>query len=326
MESDRNETEVQLKRLNEDLQRLREENESKHNEFESLLKENEEKNRKINCLEHELEVLKIEKQRAEDNLQQLEECRTELAGRKKEADKLKEQNLQRDKEILQLQNECSQKQKEVIRLQANGKLTELTRNKVQLEFELAEMKEELETMEFEKMEAIVELESLQEESSAKDQKIRSLETELTILQEEKKNKITKEVGLLCDENELLEGKKNVVKIVTKEKPLPEKKTDLDKTRCLRRPQIDCKGLYRRLDSIEEGINKLRTLEQSSAGTRRGTKKVLTKTSSLTKPNQTPKMSSKELHKKMRLESAARLQRLEQESQMVKNLYKINSVT
>ncbi|XP_066976910.1 myosin heavy chain, clone 203-like [Macrobrachium rosenbergii] len=318
MESDRSATKVQLKTLNDDLQRLREENGRKLNQFESLLKENEEKSLRINCLEHELEVLTIDKQRADDNLQQLEECRREIAETTKEVENMKDLNLQKDREILRLQNECSLKQKEVIGLlkesksfvadKANGKLTEMTKRKVQLEFELAEMKEELETMEFEKMETIVELESLQEENSAKDQKIRSLETEVRILQE------------------VLKIKTNVVKMVPEEQPLSEKKTDLDKTRCLRRPQINCKDLYRRLDSIEEGINQLRTLEQPSVGTRKYTEKVLTKTPSLTKPNQKPKMSRKELHQKMRLESAARLQRLEQESQMVKNLYKINSVT
>ncbi|XP_066958657.1 myosin heavy chain, clone 203-like [Macrobrachium rosenbergii] len=336
MESDRNATKVQLKKFNEDLQRLREENECKRNQFESLLKENEDKSLRIDCLEHELEVLTIEKQRADDNLQQLEECRREIAERTKEVEKMKDLNLQKDREILRLQNDCSLKQKEVIGLlkesksvvadKANGKLTEMTRRKVQLEFELPEMKEELETMEFEKMETIVELESLQEKNSAKDQRIISLETEVRILQEEKRNKTMKELGLLCKENEMLKIKTNVVKKVPEEQPLSEKKTDLDKTRCLRRPQINCKDLYRQMNNIEEGINQLRALGQPSAGTRKDTKKVLTKTPSLTKPNQKPKMSRKELHQKMRLESAARLQRLEQESQMVKNLYKINSVT
>ncbi|XP_066953359.1 coiled-coil domain-containing protein 102A-like [Macrobrachium rosenbergii] len=199
----------------------------------------------------------------------------------------------------------------------------MTRRKVQLEFELAETKEELETMEFEKMETIVEIERLQEENLAKDMKIESLETKLRILKEEKAIEKVKEHELISKEKEMYNRKKNLVKLVPIELPVSEKKVEEketpDKPRCLRKPQINCKALYQRLDSIEEGIKQIEALEHHSTGTKRRSK-ALAKTPSVKKPLNT------EVHHKMMMESAARLQRLEQESAMVRKLYKINSVT
>ncbi|XP_066973307.1 interaptin-like [Macrobrachium rosenbergii] len=334
MENDRHATQVQLNRLNEDLERLRDENRTKRNRFESLQKENDDKTSRIKDLEDQLEVLTIDKQRAEENLQQLQQCKMETEERKNELEDLKKQNLLRDREILRLENESSLKQKEVIGLlkeskrvaaeKANGKLNEMTKRIVQLEFELAETKEELETMEFEKLEAIVETERLQEENLAKDAKIRSLETEVKVLKEKKVNETVKERDLISKEKEMFNGKKNMVKMVPTEQSVPQRKDGknkaLDKTRCLRKPQIDCKDLYRRLDNIEEGLNQFRKLEQHPAGTKKRSN-AMAKTPPVKKP-----LSTEQVHQKMRLESAARLRKLEHESEMVKNLYKINSVT
>ncbi|XP_066982238.1 tropomyosin-like [Macrobrachium rosenbergii] len=229
----------------------------------------------------------------------------------KEVEKLAEQNFQRDREILRLENECSQKQNMVIGLlnetksaeaeKTNRNLNEMTRRKIQLEFELAEMKEDLETMEFEKLEATVEIERLQEDNFAKDQKIRSLESQVKMHKEEKTN------GTVKEEQSVSEKK-------------DEKKTALGKTRCLRKPQVNCKALYRQIDSIEEELRQIGAQKQPSAATKRCTK-ALAKTPAIKKP-----LSTEEVHKTMRIESAARLRRLEQEAKMVKNLYKINSVT
>ncbi|XP_066943553.1 synaptonemal complex protein 1-like [Macrobrachium rosenbergii] len=326
MENDRHATQVQLNRLNEDLEGLRDENRKQ--------KENDDKTFRIKDLEDQLGVLTIEKQRAEENLQQLEQCKMETEERKNELEDLKKQSLLRDREILRLENECSLKQKEVIGLlkecksvaaeKANGKLNEMTKRIVQLEFELAETKEELETMEFEKLEAIVEMERLQEENLAKDAKIRSLETEVKVLKEKKVNETVKERDLISKEKEMFNGKKNMVKMMPIEQSVPErkdgKKKALDKTRCLRKPQIDCKALYRQLDNIEEGLNQFRKLEQHPAGTKKRSN-AMAKTPPVKKP-----LSTEQVHQKMRLESAARLRKLEQESEMVRKLYKINSVT
>ncbi|XP_066971886.1 early endosome antigen 1-like [Macrobrachium rosenbergii] len=320
MEEDRHATEVQLRRLNDDLKGLREENKRTQNRFESLQKENVDKTSRIIGLQDQLEVLAIQKRRAEENLQQLAECQAEIAQSKNELENLKAQNLLKDREILRLENENSLKQKEVIGLlkrikiaeaeKANENLNAMTKRTVRLEFELADTKEELETIEFEKMEAIVEIERLQQENLDKDTKIRSLEAKLSVLKEKKENETLMERNLIT--KEMLKRKRNVVKLETiLEESVPERKVEkkraLDKTRCLRKPQIDCKALYRRLDAIEEGLNEMRASEQHSAATKRPSNRD-------------------ELHQKMRLESAARLRKLEQESKFVKNLYKINSVT
>ncbi|XP_066959008.1 calponin homology domain-containing protein DDB_G0272472-like [Macrobrachium rosenbergii] len=319
METDNTATHSQLKNLTEELERLRKETRRKQYRIESLQKESDDRNVKISSLEDELEVLTNEKLRAEENLQQLEECKIEMAEQKKEVQKLKDQNLQRDGEILRLENECSLKQKEVISLlketknfvaeKMNGQKNEMMRRTVQLEFELADLKEDLETMEFEKMEAIVEIESLQEENSAKDTKIRSLEREVEIL---------KEMA-----NERMKEKEVSVKMVQTEHSVSPrkvgKKSSSGKTRCLRKPQINCQSLYQQMDKIEKELHQIRALKQPSADTKRSSK-ALAKTSSVKKPQNT------EVHHKMMMESAARLQRLEQESAMVRKLYKINSVT
>ncbi|XP_066976788.1 paramyosin-like [Macrobrachium rosenbergii] len=327
MESDRNKTHIQLNKLSEDLERLRAENRLKQNHVENLQKENEEKDLRINGLVDKLEVLNTEKQRAEENLQQLEQCKKEMEQTKKDVEKLEEQNFQRNRESLRLENECSQKQKVVISLlketksvvteKINGKMNEMTRRTVQLEFELAETKEELEIMEFEKLEATVEIERLQQENFEKDQKIRSLETSVKMLKEEKANGTAKE-------KEVFHERRNVVKMAPKEQSVPERKDEktksLDETRCLRKPQINCKALYRQMDNIEELLHQARAQKQPSAGTKTRSK-ALAKTPAVKKP-----INIEEVHKKMRLESASRLRRLEQDSKMVKNLYKINSVT
>ncbi|XP_064094436.1 golgin subfamily A member 6-like protein 24 [Macrobrachium nipponense] len=308
MEDDRNLSKVQLNKQHEDLQRLREENRKKQKNIEVLQKENELMNIKINGLENEMEECKLQKQRADENWQQLQQCKAELAERKEE---LKEQNVQKDREILRLGGECSQMQEDIIFLlkmvksvaveKGKGKeLNEMTRRKAQLEFELAEMKEEQETMEFEKMEAIVEFERLQEENVAKDHKIRSLEKQFRFLK------------MMPNEQPVLKTTGEMMK-------------SLDKPRCLRRPQVNCKALHRRLDSIEEGINQVRAMEQTSDGNKRETK-ALKKTPSSRNQNKQLTLNREKLHQKMRLKSAANLQKLEQDAAMVKSLYKINAVT
>ncbi|XP_064094405.1 cingulin-like [Macrobrachium nipponense] len=303
MEDVRNLSNVQLNKQKEDLQTLREENRRKQKNIEVLQKENELMNIKINGLENEIEECKLQKQRADENWQQLQQSQAELVERKEELKELKEQNVQKDREILRLGGECSQMQEDIICLvkmvkivaaeKGKGKeLSEMTRRKVQLEFELAEMKEEQETIEFEKMEAIVETERLQEENAAKDHKIRSLEEQFRFL---------------------------------KMMPTGEMMKSLDKPRCLRRPQVNCKALHRRLDSIEEGINQVRAMEQTSDGNKRENK-ALKKTPSSRNQNKQPTLNRDELHQTMRLKSAANLQRLERDAAMVKSLYKINAVT
>ncbi|XP_066982757.1 uncharacterized protein [Macrobrachium rosenbergii] len=200
----------------------------------------------------------------------------------------------------------------------------MTRRKVQIEFELAEAKEELEIMEFEKMEAILELERLQEETLAKDTKISSLETKVKILKGEKASEETKGHNLIRKEKEVCTREKNMIKMVPQEQPTSERKVEkekpLNKTRCLRKPQINCKVLYRRMDSIEEGLRQIMALQRPSTGTKTNSKDPI-KTPSNKKP-----LNRKEVHQKMKLESAARLRTLEQESEMVRKLYKINAVT
>ncbi|XP_066965660.1 ERC protein 2-like [Macrobrachium rosenbergii] len=273
---------------------------------------------------------------ADENLEKLDRCKIEIVDKKEELEKLKEQNLQRDREILRLENECTQKQKEVIDLlkgskmvvaeksKANGKLNEMTRRRVQLVFELAEAKEELETMEFEKMEAILELERLQEETLAKDTKVRSLETKVKILKGEKASEEMNGHNLIRKEKEVCTREKTMIKMVLQEQPISEtkaeKKKALNKTRCLRKPKINCKVLYRRMDSIEEGLRQIMALQRPSTGTKRHSKDP-TKTPSNKKP-----LNKKEVHQKMKMESAARLRTLERESEIVRKLYKINAVT
>ncbi|XP_066969102.1 uncharacterized protein MCAP_0864-like [Macrobrachium rosenbergii] len=335
-ENGRREMQVTMNKLNEDLEKLRQENGRKENHIESLNRQNENKTLKINDLEDELQILTTQKQMAHENSEQLDRCKIEIAEKKEELEKLKQQNLQKDREILRLQNECTQKHMEVICLlkesktvvaekpKANGKLNEMTRRRVQLEFELAEAKEELETMEFEKMEMTLELERLQEETLAKDTKIRSLETKVKILKGEKTSEEMKGNNLICKEKEACRREKNKIKMVpqeqtTSEKKAGEKKT-LDKTRCLKKPNINCKALYRQMDSIEEELRQIMALQRPSNGNKRHSQDP-TKTPSNTKP-----LNRKETHQKMRLESAAKLRTLERESEMVRRLYKINAVT
>ncbi|XP_066975336.1 flagellar attachment zone protein 1-like [Macrobrachium rosenbergii] len=334
MENGRHATEAQLRKLNEDLESLRKENRRKQNRLESLQKENEHKTLRITELEGQLEVVAIQKQRADEDLQQLAECKAEIVDSKKELQKLNEQNLLQDREILRLENECSLKQREVIRLlkesksiaaeeKANGKMNAMTKRIVQLEFELAETKDELDTMEFEKMEATIEIERLQEENMAKDKKITALEMEASVLKEKKDDETAKERDLTNKESEMFNEKKTMVKLAQIEEPAPErkvgKKNALAKTRSLRKPQIDCKALHRRIDTFEERLKQIMASEQHSVGTKRPSKAMAE--TPIKKP-----VNREDLHHKMRLESAARLKKLEEESKMVKNLYKINSVT
>ncbi|XP_064101089.1 CAP-Gly domain-containing linker protein 1-like [Macrobrachium nipponense] len=311
-ENSRKEMEVQMKRLNEDLEGLRKANRRKETNIENLKSENERRTSKIRGLEDALQVLKIEKQMTHENLKQLEECKAELAEKKEELEKLREQNLQRGREILRLEKECcTQKQLEVSGLlkesktviaekpKADGKMNDLMRRKVILEFELAETKEELETREFEKMEALLELVRLQEEPLGQDTKISCLETKVRIFTGDK-------------ECQAMKG------------PVPERKAEekkaSGKTRRLRKPQINCKVLYRRMDSIEEELRRIKGLQRPSAGTK-GHSKAPTKPPSIEKP-----LNREELHQKMRLISAANLQRLEKDAKTVRELYKINAVT
>ncbi|XP_064109039.1 unconventional myosin-XVIIIa-like [Macrobrachium nipponense] len=319
-ENSRLELKNELDKNNEDLKKLREENRKKQNSIESLQKETEDQNFQMNCLEDQLQVLTIEKKFAQENLKQLELCRKELADKKKELEDVKAHNLQRDREILHLENELSLKQKEVLSLmkgtesivaqRANGKNNEMTRRTVQLEFELTEMKEELETMEFEKMEAILELEKLQEEALAQDTKIRSLDM--------------KGLDMISQAKDALYKEKNLTKMAPKRQPGSERKVGKEssqaKPRCLRKPKVNCKALYRQMDEIEEGILQIRASQRHSAANRRHSK-ASAKLPSVTKP-----LSREQIHQKLRMESAANLRRLEQDATMVRNLYKGNYVT
>ncbi|XP_066980610.1 tropomyosin Tod p 1.0102-like [Macrobrachium rosenbergii] len=316
MENSRREMQVTINKLNGDLEKLRQENGRKQNHIESLNRQNENKTLKINDLEDELQVLTTQKQMAHENSEQLDRCKIEIAEKKEELEKLKEQNLQKNREILQLQNECTQKQKEVICLlkesktvvaekpKANGKLNEMTRRRVRLEFELAAAKEELETMEFEKMETTLKLERLQEETLAKDTKIRSLETKVKVLKGGKASEEIKGHNLIHKENEACRREKSKIKMVPQEQPTSERKVGekkaLDKTRCLRKPHINCKAIYRQMDSIEEELRQIMALQRPSTGTKRHSKDP-TKTPPNTKP-----LNRKEMHQKMRLESAVKL--------------------
>ncbi|XP_066962284.1 trichohyalin-like [Macrobrachium rosenbergii] len=320
-EDSKTEMQVEISKLNKELKTIREENVRKQNRIESLQKENQHKTLMISGLEDKLQVLTTERQEAHANLEQLDRCEKEIAGKKEELEKLREQNLQRDKEILRLEDECSQKQKEIIVLlkesktvvaeksKANGKVNEMARRIVQLEFELAEAKEELETMEFEKMEATLELERLQERPWPRTRRSDPWKRKLKFLKEKRK----------C-----LQREKNMIKMVPQERPTTERKAEKEKalntTRCLRKPKINCKVLYQQMDNIEEGLRQIMALQRPSTGTKTHSKDPA-KTPSDKKP-----LSRKEVHQKMRLESAARLRTLEQESEKVRKLYKINAVT
>ncbi|XP_066947147.1 M protein, serotype 2.1-like [Macrobrachium rosenbergii] len=287
-ENSRREMQVTINKLNEDLEKLRQENGRKQNHIESLNRQNENETLKINDLEDELQVLTTpQKQMAHENSEQFDRCKTEIVEKEEELEKLKEQNLQRDKEILRLQNECTQKQNEVICMlkesksvvaekpKANGKVNEMTRRRVQLEFELAEAKEELETMEFEKMETTLELERLQEDTLAKDTKIRSLETKVKILKGRKASEEMKGHNLMRKEKEVCKREKNKIKMVPQEQAILERKAEekkaLYKTRCLRKPNINCKALYQQMDSIKEELRQIRALQRPSTGTKRHSK-------------------------------------------------------
>ncbi|XP_064111260.1 interaptin-like [Macrobrachium nipponense] len=315
-QNDKNREEMQMKmnKLNQDLEGLRKENGRKEKNIEKLKRENENKTLKIKGLEDELQFLTIQTQMALENLKELDKCERELADKNEELKKLREQALQRDREILRLENECTQKQLEVIGLlqesktivveqpTANGKVNDLIRRIVQLEFELEETKEQLETKEFEETEALLEFERRQEEILAQVTTISCLETKVKVLNGPKDTK----------EMEVCRREKTMRKA--------EDKKASDKTRCLRKPQINCRSLYRRMDSIEEELSQIKGLQRPSAGTKRHSKAPI-KTLSTEKP-----LNRDELHQKMGLISAANLQRLEQEAKMVQELYKINAVT
>ncbi|XP_064079528.1 cingulin-like protein 1 [Macrobrachium nipponense] len=299
----REEMQMKMNKLNQDLEGLRKENGRKEKNIEKLKRENENKTLKIRALEDEFQVLTSQTQMALEDLKELDKCKRELADKNEELEKLREQALQRDREILRLEKECTQKQLEVRGLlqesktivaeqpTANGKMNDLIRRIVQLEFELEETKEQLETKEFEEMEALLELERRQEEILPQDTAISCMETKVKVL-----NRRAKTMRKAED------------------------KKASDKTRCLRKPQINCRSLYRRMNSIEEELRQIKGLQRPSAGTKRHSK-APTKTLSIEKP-----LNRDELHQKMGLISAANLQRLEQEAKMVQELYKINAVT
>ncbi|XP_064103971.1 coiled-coil domain-containing protein 102A-like [Macrobrachium nipponense] len=309
----REEMQMKMNKLNQDLEGLRKENGRKEKNIEKLKRENENKTLKMKGLENELQVLTIQTQMAHENLKELEKCKRESAEKNEELEKLREQNLQKDSEILRLENECTQKQLEVSGLlkesksvvaeqpTANGKMNDLIRRNVQLEFDLAEAKEQLETRVFEEMEALLEIVRPHEEILAQDTMISCL-GKVKILNGSKNYK----------EKEVCRRERTLTKA--------EDKKASDKTRCLRKPQINCKALYRRMDSIEEELRQIKELQRPSAGTKRHSKA----------PNETPSiekpLNRDELHQKMGLISAANLQRLEREAKMVRELYKINAVT
>ncbi|XP_064103378.1 myosin-2-like [Macrobrachium nipponense] len=301
----RDEMQIKMNKLNQDLEGLRKENGRKEKNIENLKRENENKTLKMKGLEDELQVLTIQTQMAHENLKELEQ--------NEELEKLRKQNLQKDSEILRLESECTQKQLEVSGLlkesksvvaeqpTANGEMNELIRKIVQLEFDIAETKEQLEIRVFEEMEALMEIVRPQEEILAQDTKISCL-GKVRILNGPKNYK----------EKEVCRRERTITKA--------EDKKASDKTRCLKKPQINCRALYRRMDSIEEELRQIKGLQRPSAGTKRHSKA----------PNETPSiekpLNRDELHQKMGLISAANLQRLERDAKMVRELYKINAVT
>ncbi|XP_064091661.1 interaptin-like [Macrobrachium nipponense] len=287
----REEMQMKMNKLNQDLEGLRKENGRKEKNIEQLKRENENKTLKMKGLEDELQVLTIQTQMAHENLKELDQCKRELAEKNKELEKLREQNLQKDSEILRLENECIQKQLEVSGLLKESKL----------EFDPAETKEQLETRVFEEMEALLEIVRRQEEVLAQDTKISYL-GKVKILNGSKNHK-EKEVS----------RKERTIRKAKETKASNE-------TRCLRKPQINCRALYRRMDSIEEELLQIKGLQRPSARTKRHSK-VSNKTPAIEKP-----LNREELHQKMGLISAANLQRLEREAKMVRELYKINAVT
>ncbi|XP_064080587.1 interaptin-like [Macrobrachium nipponense] len=303
----RDEMQIKMNKLNQDLEGLRKENGRKEKNIEKLKRENENKTLKMKGLEDELQVLTIQTQMAHENLKELYQCKRELAEKNEEREKLRKQNLQKDSEILRQKHlEVSgllKESKSVVVEQptANGKMNDLIRRIVQLEFDLAETKEQLETRVFEEMEALVEIVRPQEEILAQDTKISCL-GKVKILNGPKNYK-EKEVGRREE-------------TITK----AEDKKASDKTLCLKKPQIDCRALYRRMDSIEEELRQIKGLQRSSAGTKRHSK-AQNETPSIEKP-----LNRDELHQKMGLISAANLQRLERDAKMVRELYKINAVT
>ncbi|XP_064117639.1 coiled-coil domain-containing protein 102A-like [Macrobrachium nipponense] len=149
----REEMQMKMNKLNQDLEGFRKENGRKEKNIEKLKRENENKTLKMKGLEDELQVLTIQTQMARENLKELDQCKRELAEKNKELEKLREQNWQKDSKILRLENECTQKQLEVSGLlkesksvvaeqpTANGKMNDLIRRKVQLGFDPAETKE-----------------------------------------------------------------------------------------------------------------------------------------------------------------------------------------
>ncbi|XP_064122480.1 interaptin-like [Macrobrachium nipponense] len=310
----RDEMQIKMNKLNQDLEGLRKENGRKEKNIEKLKRENENKTLKMKGLEDELQVLTIQTQMAHENLKELDQCKRELAEKNEELEKLRKQNLQKDSEILRVENECTQKLLEVSGLlkesksvvaeqpTANGKKNDLIRRIVQLEFDIAETKEQLETRVFEEMEALMEIARPQEEILAQDTKISCL-GKVKILNGPKNYK----------EKEVCRRERTITKA--------EDKKASDKTLCLKKPQINCRALYRRMDSIEEELRQIKGLQRpSSAGTKRHSKA----------PNETPSiekpLNRDELHQKMGLISAANLQRLERDAKMVRELYKINAVT
>ncbi|XP_064117614.1 interaptin-like [Macrobrachium nipponense] len=309
----REEMQMKMNKLNQDLEGLRKENGRKEKNIEKLKRENESKTLKIKGLEDELQVLSIQTQMAHENLKELDQCKKELAEKNKELEKLREQNWQKDSKIIRLENECTQKEWEVSGLlnesksvvaeqpTAYGKMNDLIRRKVQLEFDLAEAKEQLETWVFEEMEALLEIVRRQEEILAEDTKISCL-GKVKILNGPKNHK----------EKEVSRRERTIRKA--------EETKASDETRCLRKPQINCRALYRRMDSIEEELGQIKGLQRPSASTKRHSK-VSNKTPAIEKP-----LNREELNQKMGLISAANLQRLEREAKMVRELYKINAVT
>ncbi|XP_064089992.1 uncharacterized protein LOC135203998 [Macrobrachium nipponense] len=314
------ETKNELLKKNEDLKKLREDNRRKQNSIESLQKESEDLIFQRNGLENQLQVLTVEKKMAQENFKQLELCRKELADKRRELEDVKAHNLQRNREILRLENELSLKQNDVLCLikgiesivaqRANGKINEMTRKVVQLNSSWLRRRRNLRQWSLKKMEAILELEKLQEEALAQD-------TKIGLLDMKRLDMISKAKDTVCKE-------KNLIKMAPKKQPGSERKVGKEssqaKPRCLRKPQVNCKALYRQMDDIEEGILQIRASQRRSAANRRHSK-APAKLNSVTKP-----ISREQIHQKLRTESAANLRRLERDAAMVRNLYKGNYVT
>ncbi|XP_066946944.1 calponin homology domain-containing protein DDB_G0272472-like [Macrobrachium rosenbergii] len=308
--------------LKDDLETIREDNKKKNKEIESLEKENVQKDCKIDRMAADLEEALSRQQKTIVDLQQLESCKIALEESRAEIERLEGDKLKKDKEIIRMVNDQSilksktrDLERQVQNLldekeRANITFKEMERKNVQLEFQIEEAKEQLELLEFEKLEKVVQLEGLEEERLEKDRKISCLESELKVLREQKVDK-----------------SEGIIKEMTLRQKA-ERTRPVNKPRCLRVPQIDCRAIYRQMDEMEVKLNQIRAQNKPPPSTRKDTN-ALPNRKATNKPNLVEKekpRNAQELHKKMRQETAQRLRALETDAKMTRELYKINAVT